>query len=153
MGDGSFWPCVPGDSGTAGQLSIATTNKAGRTADTRPLRRRGVALGHRTAKAPTKGLATLKSMAFGLAVYASWCRSPRPTQNSLPAAGQALPDGLFTRKVPMKGFRSASYISSSLPKLSWRNRCHRRSLRRAMIARRRPALAHLLMIRKQSNAM
>jgi hypothetical protein len=50
-------------------------------------------------------------------------RSPRPTQNSLPAAVQALPDGLFTRKVPMKGFRSASYISSSLPKLSWRNRC------------------------------
>lgn len=55
-------------------------------------------------------------MAFGLAVYASWCELPRPTQNSLPAAGQALPDGLFTRKVPMKGFSSASYISSSLPK-------------------------------------
>ena len=51
---------------------------------------------------------------------------PRPTQDSLPAAGQALPDGLFTRKVPLKGFRSASYISSSLPKFPWRNRCHRR---------------------------
>lgn len=41
----------------------------------------------------------------------------RPTQDSLPAAGQALPDGLSTRKVPTKGFRSASYISSSFPKL------------------------------------
>jgi len=39
------------------------------------------------------------------------------TQDSLPAAGKALPDGLSTRKVPMKGFRFASYISSSFPKL------------------------------------
>ena len=28
---------------------------------------------------------------------------PAPLQNSLPAAGQALPDGLSARKVPMKG--------------------------------------------------
>jgi hypothetical protein len=40
-----------------------------------------------------------------------------PTQDSLPAAGQALPDGLSTRRIPMKGFRFASYISSSFPKL------------------------------------
>jgi len=32
-----------------------------------------VALGHRRAKAPTKGLSTLNSIAFGLAVYASQC--------------------------------------------------------------------------------
>ena len=32
-----------------------------------------VAPGHRKAKAPTKGLSTLNSMAFGLAVYASQC--------------------------------------------------------------------------------
>jgi hypothetical protein len=95
---------------------------AGRTADTRPLRCCDMAPGHRTAKAPAKGLSTLNSMAFGLAVYASQCGLPRPTQNSLPAAGQALPGRLSTRKVPLKGFRSASYISSSLPKLSWRNR-------------------------------
>ena len=99
---------------------------AGRTADTRPLRCRGMALGHRTAKAPAKGLSTLNSMAFGLAVYASRRGLPRSTQNSLPAAGQALPDGLSTRKVPLKGFRSVSYISSSLPKFSWRNRWDRR---------------------------
>jgi hypothetical protein len=39
------------------------------------------------------------------------------TQDSLPVAGQALLDGLFTRKVPMKGFRVVDYISSPLPKL------------------------------------
>ncbi len=98
---------------------------AGRTACTRPIQCNGVAPGHRTAKAPAKGLSALNSMAFGLAVYASQCWLPSPTQDSLPAAGQALPDGLSTRKVPMKGFRSASYISSSFPKLSWRNRCDR----------------------------
>ena len=42
---------------------------------------------------------------------------PDTTQDSLPAAGQALPDGLSTRKVPTKGFRFASYISSPFPKL------------------------------------
>ena len=42
---------------------------------------------------------------------------PRTTQHSLPVAGQALPDGLSTRRIPMKGFRSASYISSPFPKL------------------------------------
>jgi len=46
---------------------------AGRTACTRPLRCTSVAPGHPTAKAPTKGLSTLNSMAFGLAVYASQC--------------------------------------------------------------------------------
>ncbi len=33
---------------------------------------------------------------------------PAATQDSLPAAGQALPDGLSTRKVPLKGFRVVS---------------------------------------------
>ena len=33
---------------------------------------------------------------------------PATTQDSLPAAGQALPDGLSTRKVPTKGFKVAS---------------------------------------------
>ena len=42
---------------------------------------------------------------------------PTTTQDSLPAAGQALPDGLPTRRVPTKGFRVVSYISSSFPKL------------------------------------
>jgi hypothetical protein len=78
---------------------------SGGTADTRPLRCSNVALGRSTAKAPTSGLSKLNSMAFGLAVYASPGSLPPPAQDSLPAAGQALPDGLSTRKVPTKGFR------------------------------------------------
>jgi hypothetical protein len=39
------------------------------------------------------------------------------TQNSLPVAGQALPDGISTRKVPMKGFKVVDYISFPFPKL------------------------------------
>jgi len=78
------------------------------------------------AKAPTKGLSTLNSMAFGLAVYASQGRLPDTTQDSLPAAGQALLDGVFTRKVPMKGFKVEFHIFlSPFPKLAWRNRCNR----------------------------
>jgi hypothetical protein len=39
------------------------------------------------------------------------------TQDSLPVAGQALLDGVFTRKVPMKGFKVVIYISFPFPKL------------------------------------
>ena len=58
-----------------------------------------------------------------IAWLSDWLSTPRSagypdtTQDSLPAAGQALPDGLFTRRVPLKGFRFASYISSPFPKL------------------------------------
>ena len=51
---------------------------SGRTAGTRPSRCRSVAPGMKTAKAPTKGLSKLNSMAFGLAVYASQCGLPTP---------------------------------------------------------------------------
>ena len=47
------------------------------------------------------------------------------TQDSLPVAGQALLDGLSTRKLPMKGFRFVIYISFPSLKLTWRNRCNR----------------------------
>ena len=61
------------------------------------------------AKAPCGlSISKLNSMAFGLAVYASQCWLPSPTQDSLPAVGQTLLDGLSTRRVPMKGFRVAS---------------------------------------------
>ncbi|HVX62422.1 MAG TPA: hypothetical protein VHC19_17520, partial [Pirellulales bacterium] len=43
---------------------------------------------------------------------------PNATQDSLPAAGQALPDGLFTRRVPLKGFRFTSH--PPFPSLAWR---------------------------------
>jgi hypothetical protein len=42
---------------------------------------------------------------------------PATTQNSLPAVGQTLLDGLFTRRAPTKGFRMCRYTSSSLPEL------------------------------------
>ena len=59
-------------------------------------------------------------MAFGLAVYASQVRvTPDPTQDSLPVAGQALLDGLSTRRVPTKGFKSCCpYISILLSQAS-----------------------------------
>jgi len=63
-------------------------------------------------------------MAFGFAAgtapnawSASQGRSPGTTQNSFPAAGQALLDGILTRKVPMKGFKVVNYISFPFPKL------------------------------------
>src|SRR6516164_1801738 len=95
---------------------------AGRTACTRPLQCRGVALGNRTAKAPTRGLSTLPSMASGLAVYASPDRLPGrdaklASSRWSDATGRALhPQGLNRR------FQSACIISSSFSKLAWRNR-------------------------------
>ena len=57
--------------------SAHVLSDAGGTACTRPLQCSSVALGHRKAKAPAKGLSTLNSMAFGLAVYASQCGLPQ----------------------------------------------------------------------------
>ena len=108
---------VPGES----QLSVCTWSvDSGRTAGTRPIKRRSMAPGVGKTEAPATGLSKLNSMAFRLAVYAS-PDNPRTTQDSLPAAGQALPDGLSTRRTPTKGFRFAFYISSPFPKLAWRN--------------------------------
>jgi len=75
------------------------------------------------AKAPCDlSISELNSMAFGLAVYASQSGLPSTTQDSLPAAGQALPDGLSTRRVPTKGFKDASlHAHPPLPSLAWRN--------------------------------
>ena len=67
-------------------------------------------------------------MAFGLAVYASQGRLPDTTQDSLPVAGQALLDGLLTRKVPMKGFKAVIYISFPFPKLCLAQSMQPRSL-------------------------
>jgi len=50
---------------------------SGRTACVRPLQRSSVAPGMQKAEAPTKGLSELNSMAFGLAVYASWSELPQ----------------------------------------------------------------------------
>ena len=42
---------------------------------------------------------------------------PRPTQDSLPAVGQTLLDGLFARRVPMRGFRVLTTSHPPLPSL------------------------------------
>ena len=94
---------------------------AGRTACTRPYSAAAWPLVIERQRLPRLGLSTLNSMAFGLAVYASQDRLPDTTQDSLPVAGQALLDGVLTRKVPMKGFKVVLYILFPLPKLSWRN--------------------------------
>jgi len=61
----------------------------------RPLRHANTAPAATTAKARhIKSLSGLHHTASALAVYASQCRSPDPTQDSLPAVGQTLPDGI-----------------------------------------------------------
>src|SRR5438445_9331976 len=47
----------------------------------------------------------LNRTAFDLAVYASQWKLPATTQDSLPAAGPALPDGIQTRRVPTERFQ------------------------------------------------
>jgi len=107
---------LPGSWGTPSVRSPCSVD-AGRTAGTRPVRCRSAAPGIRTARAPTKGLSALNSMAFGLAVTLRSAGHPRPTQDSLPAAGQALPDGLSTRRVPMSGFGVSTTSRPPLPSL------------------------------------
>src|SRR5215210_2357515 len=99
------WPCSPTPAGpdTPG-----------------PLRRAGAAPAFDKSKGSRDDLSRLNRTAWALAVYASQWESPPPTQDSLPAAGQALPGGIrATRRVPLKGFRVR--VSSSFPELSWRN--------------------------------
>ena len=99
---------------------------SGGTACARPLRRRSMALGISTAKAPTKGLSKLNSMAFGLAVYASQYGLPRPTQDSLPAAGQALPDGLSPARFQRKVSELLPTSHPPFPSFAWHNEIDRR---------------------------
>src|SRR5262249_43723227 len=59
-------------------------------------------------------LSGLDSTAFALAVYASPCQSPGPTQDSLLAVGQLDQVGLVTHRVPMKGFRLLFLLSQPI---------------------------------------
>ncbi len=84
---------LPGSRTT--QRPFALFFDPGRTEHARPLRRVGMAPAMTTTKAPTIiQLSRLNRTASGLAVYASSRALPHATQNSLPAAGQALPDGI-----------------------------------------------------------
>src|SRR5262245_30931783 len=101
---------------------------AGRTAVTRPLRCRGAAPGIRTAKAPTNGLSALHSMAFGLAVHASQCGLPTPHAGLASSRWSDSTGRAFHPQGSDERFPSVSYISSSSPKLAWRNRIDRSNL-------------------------
>src|SRR5450631_624050 len=90
---------------------------AGRTACTRPVRCGSVAPGIRKAKAPAKGLSTLNSMAFGLAVYASPDGLPHHDARLASSRWSDATGRAFTRRVPTKGFRMFPYISFPFPKL------------------------------------
>ena len=58
-------------------VRLPCSRDAGRTVVTRPVQCNSMAPGMKKAKAPTKGLSTLNSMAFGLAAYASPYELPR----------------------------------------------------------------------------
>ena len=64
---------------------------------------------------PNVNLSRLDHAAIALAVYASQCGSPRPTQDSLPAGGQPLPCGTLTRWVRNRRFQVIA--TSSIPLL------------------------------------
>jgi hypothetical protein len=118
---------LPGSWGTPSARSPCSVD-AGRTAGTRPLRCRGTAPGIRRARAPTKGLSALNSMAFGLAVHASQCGLPTPHARLASSCWSDSTGRAFHPQGPAERFQSVSYISSSSPKLAWRNRIDRSRL-------------------------
>src|SRR5262249_53156730 len=118
---------LPGSWGTPIVCSPCSVD-AGRIAGTRPWRCRGAAPGIRKARAPTKGLSTLKSMAFGLAVYASQCGLPTPHARLDSSCWSDSTGRAFHPQGSDERFQSVTYISSSSPKLACRNRIDRRRL-------------------------
>ena len=89
---------------------------AGRTAGTRPVRCRSVAPGVRTARAPTIGLSTLDSRAFGLAVYASRCGLPQPHARLASGRWSGATGRAFHPQDSIERFQIDSYILSPFPK-------------------------------------
>ncbi len=60
---------------------------------------------------------TMRRLDYGVVSTLRSAGYPRPTQDSLPAVGQTLLDGLFTRRVMMKGFRALATSHPPLPSL------------------------------------
>ena len=90
---------------------------AGRTACTRPLQYSSVAPERPSTKAPTKGLSTLNSMAFGLAVYASQDGLPRHHARLASGCWSGATGRAFHPQDSDERFQSSLLISSSFPKL------------------------------------
>ena len=115
---------VPGEP----QLSVCTCSvDSGRTARTRPLRCSSMALGTTKAKAPTKGLSKLNSMAFELAVYAS--------QDGLPRHHARLASGRWSGATGRAFHPQGSYERFQVcfltshppfPSFAWHNEIHHR---------------------------
>ena len=92
---------------------------SGRTAHTRPLRCSSVALGNRKSKAPTRGISTLNSMAFGLAVYASPSELPQLDARLASSCWSGSTERAFHPQGSDERFQGCFLTSlSSFPKLS-----------------------------------
>jgi len=100
---------------------------AGRTAGTRPLRCSSVAPGDRTAKAPAKGLSTLNSMAFGLAVYAPQCGLPTPHARLASGRWSGAAGRVFHPQGSTERYQSSLLHLIPLSQASCRNRSDRRA--------------------------
>jgi hypothetical protein len=69
----------------------------------------------------TLALSGLYRTALALAVYASQSRvTPRPRKTRFRLLARLCRTGLFTRRVPSKGFKDVSYISSSFLRHAYR---------------------------------
>jgi hypothetical protein len=88
---------------------------------TRPLRCSRMAPGMRKAKAPTKGLSTLNSMAFGLAVYASQCGLPTPHARLASGRWSGATGRAFHPQDSAERFQSCFLTSHPLSQASCRN--------------------------------
>jgi len=96
---------------------------SGRTACTRPVWSSSMALGMRKAKAPTISLSKLNSMAFGLAVYASWCGLPQPHARLASSRWSDATGRAFHPQGSNERFQSCFLTSHPpLPSFAWHNR-------------------------------
>ena len=103
---------------------------AGRTARTRPLRCSSVAPGPPGAKAPTKGLSTPNSMAFGLAVYASQGGLLRSRARLASGCWSSSTGWAFRPQDSNERFQDCFlHLYSPLPSFAWRDGGDRRRLR------------------------
>ena len=84
-------------------------------------RRHGAAPAAATSRAPALPLSRLNPPALVLAVYASPRRSPAKDARLASGCWSGSAGRASTRRVPTRGFRVFLYISSSSPKLAWRN--------------------------------
>ena len=94
---------------------------AGRIACTRPSRCSNVAPGPPSTEAPTMGLSTLNSTAFGLAVYASQGGSLQPHARLASGCWSGSTGWAFHPQDSVERFQDCVLTSpSSSPKLAWR---------------------------------